>query len=240
MPTTFGLAAPVSVTATGLRARGARPAAGAGTTPSGTSRGIPAGRSWGRPTSAGRRARHQRRAHRSPVARMRASGPRARGGAELAPVARGVRADRVALPGRVALRDRVALPGRVAEGAHRPAARHGRRVRRAKGNRNAGDGTRAPGRHRAQVGRRLPASAVAAASLARAAPARSTTWGPVAPAGSWAMLRAAAYSRRGVLSPLLDDRCGTPTSGRPTGAAEPTIVAEIRCSPWVTPSMSRR
>jgi hypothetical protein len=235
MPTTFGLAVPVSVTATGLRARGVRPVAGAGTTPSGTSPGIPAGRSWGRPTPAGRRARHRRRAHRSPVARMRAPGPRAaRGGAELAPVARGVRADRVAPPGRLA------LPGRVAEGAHRPAAPHGRRVHRAKGNRNAGDGTRAPGRHRAQVGRRQSASAVAAASRARAAPAGSTTAGPVGPAGSWAMLRAAAYSRRRVLSPLPDDRCGTPTSGRRTSAAEPRIVAEIRCSPWVTPSISRR
>jgi hypothetical protein len=226
MPTTFGVAAAVSVTAARLRARGARPLAGAETTLSGTSPGIPAGRSWGRPMPVGRRARHPRRAHRAPADRMRAPGPRLPGGAE---VARGVPA------GRAARADR------VAQEAHRPAAQHGRQARRARGNRNAGAGTRAPGRPRARVRRRQPVSAVAGPSLARAAAAGSTTSGPVAPAGSWAMLRvAAACSRRRVRSRLPDDRCATPTSGRPARAAESRIPRGYGACPWVTPSTSRR
>jgi hypothetical protein len=241
MPTMFGVAAAVSVTAARLRARGARPVAGAGTSRTGTSPGIPAGRSWGRPTPAGRRARHPRPARHPPVARIPAPGPRPPGGAEVVLGARGDRVDRVARGDRVDRVVRLARPGSAAGGPHRPAALHGRRARRARGNRNAGDRTRAPGRRRAQVGRRRRVSAGAGASPARATPGGSTTSAPATPAGSWAMLRvAAARSRRRVLSLLPDDRCGTPTSGRPTAAAEPEIAAGVRCSPWVTPSTSRR
>jgi hypothetical protein len=235
MPTTtFGVLGRVPVTATPRRARGARPAAGAETTtPSGTSPGIPAGRSWGRPTPAGCPPRRPGRAHRSPVARIRAPGAGAPGDA-LVP---GLPADRVAQPGRVA------QSSRVEDGARRPAVPRGR-ARPGRETRNPGDETPAPGRHRAQVGPRRPANAVAVASPAspaQAAPPGSTTSGPLAPTGSSAKPRgAAARSHRRVLSRLPDDRCGTPTSGRPTGAAESRIAAGVRCSPWVTPSMSRR
>jgi hypothetical protein len=189
--------------------------AGAATTLSGTSPGIPAGRSWGVPTPAGRQARHPHRAHRSPVDRMRAPDPRPPGGAEVAPGAR------------------VARVARAAQEAPRPPAPHGRQeARRARGNRNAGAGTRAPGRHKARVRRRQPVSAVVGPRRARAAAAGSTTSGPVAPAGWWAMRRvAAACSRRRVRSRLPDDRCATPTSGRPARAAESRIPAGVRCWP---------
>ena len=159
------------------RAGRVRPVAGAGTTRSGTSPGIPAGRSWGRPTPAARRAGHPRRAHRSPAARMRVPGPRVPGGAEVVPVAPVLR---VAPVPRVA---RVARAGRVGRVARRPAVPHGRRARRAMANQSAGDGTRAPGRHRAQVGPRQPVSVVAGVSPVRAASAGSPTSGLVVPAG---------------------------------------------------------
>jgi hypothetical protein len=203
---------------------------------SGTSPGITAGRSWGRPMSAARRPGRQRRAPRSPVARVRAPGPRVPEGAEVVRAVPAVPTVR-ALP---AVRPLPAV--RLAEGDHRPAVPPGQPDRRARVIRNAGDGTRAPGSHPPPVGRRQPETA-AGASPAGAVPAGPTTWGPAALAGSWATLRAAACSRRRDLSHWPDDRCGTPTSGRPARAAEPDIAPGPRgygADPWVTPSMSRR
>ena len=206
------------------------------TTRSGTSPGIPAARSWDRLMPVAPRVGSPHRAHRSPVARVRARGPKALGGAEAA---------------------RAPLVARAAAAHRRPVVPAGRPARPARVRRSVGGGIRVLGRHRVRVARRQRA-VVAGASLAsvirvgatagsgarsprRAAPAGPTTWAPTPHAVPWVVVQATRgrNHRRAPSRWPEGGRCATPTSGRPTVAAEPG-TARVRCNPWVTPSMPRR
>jgi hypothetical protein len=215
MPTP-GVEAAVATTV-GLHRAGGRPAAvEAVPTRSGTSPGILAAHSWDRPRPAARRVGRPRRAHRSPVARVRAQDPKAPGGAEVVQA-------RVARVAALAPR-RLAVPV-------------GRPVRLPRESRSGGGVTREPSRHKAGLGRRRPGAFAAnrvspiramatpgsaAGKPKGAAPVHPTPWVPSLRGAPWVVLPAAGHNRRGVPSRSPGGgRCATPTSGRPTVAAEP-------------------
>jgi hypothetical protein len=244
MPTTSGVqeAAP-AVSVARRRAVWARPAVGVVPTHSGTSHAILAVPSWDHPRPVALRGDRPCRADRSRAARARTRNPKRHGGVEVVLAAPAARVAQAAMG--------AAVPRR------RPAVVVGHRARRERVNRTVAGGTRATGRHRPRAGRReravgagaSPASEIrvvampgsGAGSPEGPVTAGPTTWGPTRPAASWVVPPAVGHKRRRAPSRWPEGgRCATPTSGRPTVAAEPAITRRYGADPWVTRSMSRR